>query len=276
MKDLLVEEAKNQEEKAKIYLELEQLRKAQPEKIPGLIGVKYPYAADLTLHAKMSVSELKEQGQFVDDAESAFLIKDVREKKDSEVIDNRSDSVAEEKARIKRASDRGTAYHRALELIHFAEISGCDDVVKELDRICEEKRMQETAIDMVYPGVLTKFFHSDIAARMKQADRNGKLRKESQFVVGIPAREMNKADSDALILLQGIIDAWFEEDDGLVLVDYKTDRVKEGGENILLDRYQIQLFYYAKALAQITGKKVKEAVIYSLTLQKEIPVPINL
>lgn len=139
-----------------------------------------------------------------------------------------SDTAAEEKARIKSASDRGTAYHRALELIHFAEISGCDDIVKELDRIREEKRMQETAIDMVYPGVLTKFFHSDIAARMKQADRNGKLQKESQFVVGIPAREMNKADSDALILLQGIIDAWFEEVDGLVLVDYKTDRVKEG------------------------------------------------
>ena len=276
VKDLLVEEAKNQEEKAKIYLELEQLRKAQPEEIPGLIGVKYPYAADLALHAKMSVSELKEQGQFVDDAESAFLIKNVREKEDSEIIDNRSDTASEEKARIKRASDRGTAYHRALELIRFAEISGYDDIVKELDRIREEKRMQETAIDMVYPGVLTKFFHSDIAARMKQADRNGKLRKESQFVVGIPAREMDKADSDALILLQGIIDAWFEEDDGLVLVDYKTDRVKEGGENILLDRYQIQLFYYAKALAQITGKKVKEAVIYSLALQKEIPVPINL
>ena len=276
VKDLLVEEAKNQEEKAKIYLELEQLRKAQPEEIPGLIGVKYPYAADLALHAKMSVSELKEQGQFVDDAESAFLIKNVREKEDSEIIDNRSDTASEEKARIKRASDRGTAYHRALELIRFAEISGYDDIVKELDRISEEKRMQETAIDMVYPGVLTKFFHSDIAARMKQADRNGKLRKESQFVVGIPAREMDKADSDARILLQGIIDAWFEEDDGLVLVDYKTDRVKEGGENILLDRYQIQLFYYAKALTQITGKKVKEAVIYSLALQKEIPVPINL
>ena len=98
VKDLLVEEAKNQEEKAKIYLELEQLRKEQPEEIPGLIGVKYPYAADLALHAKMSVSELKEQGQFVDDAESAFLIKNVREKEDSEIIDKGSDTVAEEKA----------------------------------------------------------------------------------------------------------------------------------------------------------------------------------
>ena len=89
--------------------------------------------------------------------------------------------MAEEKARIKRASDRGTAYHRALELIHFAEISGYDDIVKELDRIREEKRMQETAIDMVYPGVLTKFFHSDIAARMKQADRNGNCGKRASL-----------------------------------------------------------------------------------------------
>lgn len=186
VKDLLVEEAKNQEEKAKIYLELEQLRKAQPEKIPGLIGVKYPYAADLALHAKMSVSELKEQGQFVDDAGSAFLIKNVREKEDSEIIDKMSDTAAEEKARIKRASDRGTAYHRALELIHFAEISGYDDIVKELDRIREEKRMQETAIDMVYPGVLTKFFHSDIAARMKQADPERKIAEREPVCGGHP------------------------------------------------------------------------------------------
>ena len=271
--DLLVEEAKSQEEKAKTYLELEQLRKVQPEEVPGLIGVKYPYEADLALHAKMSVSELKEQGQFVDDAESAFLIK----KDDAgEKTGEFSFETDDEKARKKRASDRGTAYHRALELIRFSKISGYNDIVWELDRIRSEKRMQENAIDMVYPGVLTKFFHSDIAERMKLADQNGKLRKESQFVVGIPAKEMDKPDSDELILLQGIIDAWFEEDDGLVLVDYKTDHVKEGGEKILLDRYQIQLHYYARALAQITGKKVKEAVIYSLALQKEIPVAIDL
>ena len=273
--NLLVEETKNQEKKAKVYLELEQLRKAQPEEVLGLIGVKYPYEADLSLHAKMSVSELKEQGQFVDDAESAFLIRNVREKEAEMMEEDPSVSESEEKVRVKRASDRGTAYHRALELIRFSEISGYDDIVKKLEEIRMEKRMQESAVDMVYPGVLTKFFHSEIAGRMKHADRNGKLRKESQFVVGIPAREMGKADSDELILLQGIIDAWFEEDDGLVLVDYKTDRVKEGGEPILLDRYRIQLKYYAKALAKITGKKVKEAVIYSLALQKEIPVPID-
>lgn len=193
MSNLLVEETKNQEKKAKIYLELEQLRKAQPEEVLGLIGVKYPYEADLSLHAKMSVSELKEQGQFVDDAESAFLIRNVREKEAEMMEEDPSVSESEEKVRVKRASDRGTAYHRALELIRFSEISGYDDIVKKLEEIRMEKRMQESAVDMVYPGVLTKFFHSEIAGRMKRADRNGKLRKESQFVVGIPAREMGKA-----------------------------------------------------------------------------------
>ena len=56
MKDLLVEEEKNQEEKAKLYLELEQLRGEKPEKIPELIRKPYPFETDLSLHAKMSVS----------------------------------------------------------------------------------------------------------------------------------------------------------------------------------------------------------------------------
>ena len=133
--------------------------------------------------------------------------------------------------------------------------------------------MQPDAVSLVSPGMIAKFFRSGIAGRMKMADRQGKLRKESQFILGIPAREMKAADSDELVLIQGIIDAWFEEKDGLVIVDYKTDRVKEGEEQTLLDHYQVQLQYYARALSQITGKRVKEAVIYSLTIQKEITAP---
>ena len=73
---------------------------------------------------------------------------------------------------------------------------------------------------------------------------------------------MDEADSDEQVIIQGIIDVWFEEDGDIVLVDYKTDRVEEGNEQMLLDRYQIQMVYYAQALQQITQKKVKEAVIY--------------
>lgn len=82
---------------------------------------------------------------------------------------------------------------------------------------------------------------------------------------------MDEADSDELVLIQGIIDAWFEDEDGAVLVDYKTDRIREGEETVLLDRYRLQLIYYRRALEQITGKTVRQAFLYSLALQKEIP-----
>ena len=70
------------------------------------------------------------------------------------------------------------------------------------------------------------------------------------------------------MLIQGIIDVWLEEEDGMVLIDYKTDHVSDG--EILVKRYKVQLDYYQRALEQMTGKRVKERIIYSLALQKEI------
>ena len=63
---------------------------------------------------------------------------------------------------------------------------------------------------------------------------------------------------------------YVKEEDGLLLVDYKTDQAESGEE--LLERYRIQIRYYARALEQLTGEKVKEAVLYSLRFQKEFSV----
>ena len=75
-------------------------------------------------------------------------------------------------------------------------------------------------------------------------------------------------DSEKEILIQGIIDVYFEEEDGIVLADYKTDHVKNSEE--LIKRYEKQLQIYGESLEQMTGKKVKERVIYSFCLGKEI------
>lgn len=88
---------------------------------------------------------------------------------------------------------------------------------------------------------------------MSRALAEGRLHREQQFIIGIPAREMGAGDSDELVLIQGIIDAYFEEPDGLVLMDYKTDRVDN--EEILIQHYQEQLDYYGRALTQMTGKR---------------------
>ena len=93
------------------------------------------------------------------------------------------------------------------------------------------------------------------------AAKHGQLHREQPFVV---------YDSDEEILIQGIVDAYFEEDGELVVVDYKTDRVHQPEE--LIDRYKVQLDYYAKALQQLTGMYVKEKIIYSFELGREVPV----
>ena len=287
--ELVDAETKAQEEKAETFLKLKALREAGFDgvgfggaesggaesggaKIGGaesdnagfdsLLHFVYPHQADITLHAKMSVSELKHQGQFQDDAESAYLVHG---------LDRGGSST------VNKGALRGTAYHRALELLDFKGISERKDLFHQMKEFEESKRMNQDSLDMIRNDHIWKFFESDIAGRMRTADVSGNLHKESQFIMGIPARMMDEADSDEPILIQGIIDAWFEEDGELVLVDYKTDRVREeDGEQVLKDRYQIQMLYYAQALQQITEKKVKEAVLYSLTLQREIRVPILL
>ena len=87
--------------------------------------------------------------------------------------------------------------------------------------------------------------------------------------MGLPAHETDPdIHSEQLVLIQGIIDLYFEEADGLVLLDYKTDSVKETKQ--LLERYQTQMNLYAQALAAATGKPVKEKLIYSFKLEEII------
>jgi ATP-dependent helicase/nuclease subunit A len=98
---------------------------------------------------------------------------------------------------------------------------------------------------------------------MKAAYNKGCLYREKPFVMGIPAYkiEPDKYTSEELVVVQGIIDAWFIEDDSIVVVDYKTDSVNNIKD--LDARYRRQLEYYGEALAKMTGKPIKELVIYS-------------
>jgi ATP-dependent helicase/nuclease subunit A len=111
---------------------------------------------------------------------------------------------------------------------------------------------------------------------MAEAARAGRLHKEQPFVMGIPANLLKSSfPAEETVLIQGIIDVFFEEDDGYVVLDYKTDAV-DGAEE-LVGRYQLQLQYYAQALEQMSGyrgtgegMRVKEKIIYSFKLGEEI------
>ena len=227
--------------------------------ISAAFAYRYPHTADIGLHTKLSVSELKKQGQLIDDEESTFL-------------PTIPAFLLEESGKKDQGGGafRGTAYHRALELLNFPGMKTISDVEMALDTFRREKYMDEVSLSLLDAGILWNFLSSPLGRRMSAAQAKGLLYKEQQFVIGIPAREMEVCSSDELVLIQGIIDAYMEEEDGLVLIDYKTDHVVRGRESLLTERYGIQLEYYKRALEQMTGKKVTEKIIYSLTLQVEI------
>ncbi len=88
-------------------------------------------------------------------------------------------------------------------------------------------------------------------------------------MLGLPASRLGEEFPEKeQVLIQGIIDVFFEEDQKIIVADYKTDVVKS--EKELISRYQVQLDYYAEALERLTGKKVVEKIIYSFALGKEI------
>ena len=224
------------------------------------LSYQYPYQEDIRLHTKLTVSELKKQGQFVDEEESDFL---------PTIPVFLREEIKEEKTGGVR---RGTAYHRALELLDFSKVKTAKDLSSALEKLKEDGRLSGESFALLSENQILAFINSPLGRRLAAAQERGLLKREQQFVIGIPAREMDVADSDERILIQGIIDAYMEEEGQLVLVDYKTDFLKEGEESILFDRYGIQMEYYRRALEQITGKKVKEMIIYSFALKKEVVI----
>lgn len=257
------------------------------------MNYQYPFAADTELYAMMSVSELKRRSQEEESGRAAELfsgeaaekilaetegmqeskeIPETEEFKETKETQEKTLTAEEEKKKEKRrfgrGALRGTAYHRALELLNGWECETVQDVEKQLNLYMEKGRISREARKLVNAHSIWKFFQSDLGKRLSQAGKEGRLFKEQQFMIGVPARQMGLAESEELVLIQGMIDAYAEEEDGLLLVDYKTDYVENKEE--LLERYQVQMKYYIQALTQVTGKPVKEAVIYSLRLQEAI------
>lgn len=174
-------------------------------------------------------------------------------------------------------TDRGSAYHKVMELLDFKKLYQKSFAQKELEAeageqleaLAEAGKISSKWKEGISPVKLFCFLKSPLAKRMMAAAERGRLYKEQPFVLGLPANRLDPAFwPEETILIQGIIDVYFEEDGKIIVADYKTDALKE--EEAFLDRYRIQLDYYAEALKRLTGKEVCEKIIYSFALGKEI------
>lgn len=173
--------------------------------------------------------------------------------------------LAGEEAAVSGAQ-RGTALHKALQYITPAADQTTATLRREIDAFVRQGLLSREEAKLVYVPALAAFCQSDIGRRMAESPE---LHREYPFTVllagGDPLPETERGEQ---ILIQGVIDCLFREDDAWILVDYKSDRLET--TDAFRSRYAVQLALYKRAVEQITHRPVEETYIYSLHLQQEI------
>ena len=191
---------------------------------------------------------------------------------------------------------RGTIYHQVMATLDLAAFHrDADDTMQsaektdapdypdhvssllqtQMKRLVTDHHLPAEEAEVIQPAKIEKFLTSPLGERLITADRKGKLHREQPCILSKPADEIERfreRGETTPIMIQGIIDVYFEEEDGIVLVDYKTDRIRAGEEDSLIRRYRIQMELYREALETVWSKPVKECWLYSFSLNRAIAV----
>lgn len=167
--------------------------------------------------------------------------------------------------------------HFVMKKIDFNKVSYIEEIKEQLQELFENEFLLKEELDAINPYKILNFFKSNLGIRILEANETGKkVYREIPFYTEISSLEADKTldneYKDEKIRLQGIIDCFFEQDDELILLDYKTDYVSSGNEEELKEKYKKQLDYYSDAIFKMTGKKVNQRYLYSFSLEKEIQV----
>ena len=246
-----------------VLAQLQQRDEIQAEQIEQRLSYEYPFAEEEDMKTKVSVSEIKHRAMDRIMAEETMETEQKAEKEFEHYIPAFMEGVQEENLGAKR----GTATHRILECYDFTKEP--EELASQLEQMVEEKLVEPEMVELVDKNKLQKFLESSLARRMQQAAKNGKLYREKPFVMGETAKDvLVDSKSQEMVLIQGIIDVFFEEEGEMVLLDYKTDRIRTGKE--LAERYRAQIQLYKSAIERATGKKVKEQLLYSFCLSEVV------
>ena len=281
------ESASEKEESAVPFgAEEQQLVRDYTEEMKRYRDFEYPHTFS-AVPAKVSVSAIKKQAYLEAEAEDEALeraenvvrlVPGEKLRAPAEEIPVPSFAVGkltEDPAKL--ATEYGTLYHRVLQLHDYSLPATEEAFYEEIRSMCERKMITVEEGSKLRPERFLAFYESEIGQRMKKAFDAGALYRERAFIMAEPAANiLAGCVSEEKTLIQGVIDAYFEEDGEITVVDYKTDRVDEkDGERELRKRYARQLQLYAEAVARGTGRTVKESIIYSFALNKSIVIGYN-
>ena len=272
------------------------------KKVEESLSFKYKYEADTGIPSKTSITaiahkNMKEvkysalsENEVIDETESRDFEKtelivenDPSDFEKTELIVENKESSSinfpvpkflnnEDEEKVS-ASKRGTIMHLCMKNLDFSKDYELQDVEVLVTELKNKEIITSKEADSVNLKQLLQFTKSDVWQELKVAKE---YHKEEPFYINVPANEIEETESKANILAQGIIDLYYiDKNDNLVLLDYKTDFVKEGEEEILIKRHTPQLLLYKEALENALDRKVDKIYIYSTILGKKYNLKFN-
>ena len=237
------------------------------EELDKRFGFVYPYEYRRDIPVKVTVSDLKKKSYHEDEEieEAVYFEPDI-----VPLVPRFIEEKTEAEEEFTGAA-RGTAYHRVMECLEYGKTDISQNLKEQIEELVQNQKLSEVEAKCVRVSDIRGFVECDLGQRMKAAALKGRLFREQPFVISRSAAKIDESwDESERVLVQGIIDAYFLEDEEIVLVDYKTDYVRRGEEKKLIERYHTQLEDYGQALERMTRRRVKEKYIYSFALKKAI------
>lgn len=253
---LLEEEEQKETEDILKQIEDKTINEEEIEELKETLDWEYPFKASILIPSKTSVTQLKELKK--------------QEKIETEKY-SKLDTIPkflQNELEVSPAR-KGTLMHLCIQKLNEKEEYTLEKL-KEMTEMLQAKaiitELEKKAINI---PKLYEYTKSHLWKELKEAKQ---IEKEKPFYINLSAKELNPNNPDEMVLVQGVIDLYYiSKQDELILVDYKTDFVKE--ENELILKYQEQLKIYQRALEKALNRKVNHIYLYSVYLNKEIEIP---
>ena len=236
-----------------------------PEDLAEQYAWQYPHRQVVNIHSKLTATQLKGREKDREAAEEGVELHPTLPE-----INLRAPCFTGQ--RPLTAAQRGTALHMVMQYLDYSRTGSCEEIAGEIARLTAQQFITPQQGAAVEPQVILNFFQSELGQRMLSA---GRLEREFKFSLLVPASDYypEAAGQEDEVLLQGVVDCWFEEADGTItVVDFKTDRVSE---NTVADRaegYRGQLEAYTKALSQVMGVQAGKRLLWFFAVNRAVDV----
>lgn len=237
------------------------------EEIRKRLEFRYKYRDVCSVPSNISVSDIKKAEEEIFEPQAENLFSEEKNRKKPKFI-------MEEKGLSK--AEKGTAMHFVMQKLDLNKVNLLNEIKEQIKNMFEKGLITKDEEESINIFKIQKFFKSNLGQRLLKAYKENKqVFRELPFITEIPVKRIEKDLIDKIfnnekLRLQGIIDCFFEEDDGIVLLDYKTDYVENGKEKEILDKYRVQIDLYTETLERVIGKKVKERYLYLFGIDKEV------